>query len=319
MYIGPVKTYKRPKLLISPHFETIYPALFRRVPEVDYTRERIDTPDGDFLDLDWIKQDSKQVIIISHGLEGDSHRPYVRGMARTFAEEGFDVLAWNFRGCSGEMNRTLRFYHSGAIDDLKLIIDHAWKSGYEHINLVGFSLGGNLTLKFLGEYGTDAGIHRAIAISVPLELHTSCVKISEPQNFLYSRRFLRNLSEKVRKKAIMMPDKLDTEPLSRINTLMEFDDLYTAPIHGFADARDYYAKCSSLYALDQITTPTLIINAANDPFLSSDCYPVEELKKHPAITLEVPDYGGHVGFTSFNPDKRYWSERRAFRFIQSND
>ncbi len=319
MYIGRVKAYQRPKLFISPHFETIYPALFRRVPEVDYTRERIDTKDEDFLDLDWIKQGSEKLVIISHGLEGDSHRPYVRGMARTFAQGGVDVLAWNFRGCSGEMNKTLRFYHSGAIDDLKWVIDHARKTGYDQINLVGFSLGGNLTLKYLGEYGAEAGINRAMAISVPLELHSSCVKIAEPQNFLYSRRFLRNLSEKVRRKAAIIPDQLDTEPLNRIKTLMEFDDFYTAPIHGFVNARDYYAKCSALYVLDNITTPTLILNAANDPFLSSDCYPVEKLKGHPFVTLEIPDYGGHVGFTSFSPDKTYWSERRAFRFIQSND
>jgi len=319
MYIGIVKFYSRPRMFVSPHLETIYPALFRRVPGVTYRRERLETPDQDFLDLDWIRNDHDKLVIISHGLEGDSHRPYVLGMARAFAQEKFDVLAWNFRGCSGEINRTLRFYHSGATDDLQLVIDHAQARGYKEIHLIGFSLGGNLTLKYLGEQASGSPVSRAMAISVPLDLHSSSKKISQPGNFIYARRFLRNLAAKIRKKAALMPDKLDVSHLSRIRTLMEFDDLYTAPIHGFRDAIDYYRKCSSLFFLEDIQTPTLILNAANDPFLSPECFPRELVSRLPNITLEIPDYGGHVGFATFSADRRYWSERRALRFIHSDD
>ncbi len=318
-YIGTVNDYQRPRLFVSPHLETIYPALFRRVPDVHYDRERISTPDNDFLDLDWIRNDQKKLVIISHGLEGDSQRPYVRGMARTFSAEGYDVLAWNFRGCSGEINRQLRFYHSGATDDLSLVINHALETGYKEISLIGFSLGGNMTLRYLGELTNNPGITRAVAISVPLHLHSSCLQISQPGNFIYSRRFLRNLCDKIRRKARVMPDKLDTRPLGRINSLIEFDDTYTAPIHGFRDAVDYYEQCSALYVLDKIKVPTLILNAANDPFLSPRCYPSEEFEDHAFVNFEIPEYGGHVGFVTFNQEKRYWSEIRSLRFINRGD
>ena len=143
--------YTPPRFLFSPHLETIFPALVRRVTLKPYTRERITTPDNDFLDLDWLQQGSDKLIIISHGLEGNTQRAYVKGMAKAFHNRGYDVLAWNFRGCSDEMNRQLRFYHSGATDDLNTVVNHvADKKSYKNITLLGFSLGGNLTLKFLG-------------------------------------------------------------------------------------------------------------------------------------------------------------------------
>lgn len=307
-------TYKRPKLLFSKHLETIYPALFRKVEQVQYQRERIDTPDDDFLDLDWIKNKNKKLVIISHGLEGSADRPYMKGMAKVFSEKNYDVLAWNFRGCSEEMNRQLRFYHSGATDDLNLVVNHAKSQGYEEINLIGFSLGGNLTLKYLGEKLRPA-IHRAVAFSVPLNLHTSCVKISQPSNFLYAKRFLNNLKAKIKAKAAVMPDKLKTAGLNKIKTLMEFDDQYTAPIHGFKNAIDYYSSCSSINFLPGISQHTLIVNAANDPFLSSDCYPIAMLANHEHVKLEIPETGGHVGFAQFNEGRKYWSEIRALQFI----
>ena len=312
--------YQPPKAYINSHLETIIPALFRKVKFIPFQRERITTPDDDFLDLDWARQESKSLIIISHGLEGNSHKPYVRGMSKAFYQNGFDVLAWNYRGCSGAINKQLRFYHSGATDDLGLVVNHALNRGYERLILIGFSLGGNLTLKYLGEQSDNISkkIEKAVAISVPLNLHTSCIKISEPGNFVYSKRFLINLKKKVRAKARLMPDKLDTTSLGKINTLMDFDDTYTAPIHGFKDAVDYYTKCSSLYFLQDINIPTLIINALNDPFLSKDCYPVDALTDHKYVTLETPNHGGHVGFTLFNKEKLFWSEKRAIDFVQSS-
>lgn len=313
--------YRPPKLYFNPHIETILPALLRRVKFIPYQRERITTPDDDFLDLDWVVNSRDRLVIISHGLEGNSHKPYVRGMGKAFYENNYDILAWNYRGCSGEVNKQLRFYHSGATDDLDLVIQHAIKKDYKHIDLVGFSLGGNMTLKFLGEKKNEIypEIKKAVAISVPLNLHSSCVKISEPENIIYSRRFLNNLKQKVSMKAKVMPELLDTTGLSKIKTLMAFDDAYTAPIHGFKNAVDYYKKCSSLYFLKDIKIPSLIINALNDPFLATDCYPIEKLYGHEYVTLETPTYGGHVGFTAINKQKMFWSEQRTLGFINKTD
>lgn len=305
-----------PLLLVNGHLETIYPALMRKVSGVSYWRERIYTPDDDFLDLDWSKTGGRDLVIISHGLEGDASRPYVRGMVRAVNSQGFDALAWNYRGCSGEMNRQRRFYHSGATDDLNHVINHVIDNkAYDKLYLVGFSLGGNITLKYLGEQGNalTKKIEKAVVFSVPLNLHTSCLKISEPSNFLYAKRFLKSLIGKIRSKA-KLRDDLSTADIGKIKTLIEFDNRYTAPLHGFSDAIDYYSQCSSIAFIDPITIPTLIVNAKNDPFLSIECYPVKKLKDHPLVYFEMPLKGGHVGFSVFG-EPYYWSEQRALAFL----
>lgn len=305
--------YRAPLLLFNSHLETIYPAVFRRVHIAPYVRERIPTPDGDFLDLDWLKQHSRRLVIIQHGLEGNSFRAYVKGMAKRFFAGGFDVLAWNFRGCSEELNLKPRFYHSGATEDLVTVISHAAKT-YNEINLVGFSLGGNMTLKYLGEGLVDTKVTKAVVFSVPVELETSCRKISGPANRLYAWRFLRSLKSKIRRKARIMND-IDASSLDRIATLMEFDDVYTAPLHGFAGALDYYHKCGAIAYLNNIRTPTLIVNTKNDPFLSRECFPWDLVKGNPFLRLETPERGGHVGFAQFNKNGVYWSEERAYGWI----
>lgn len=308
-------SYSPPLLLFSPHLETIFPAVLRRVSLQPYTRERINTPDGDFLDLDWLQQSSDKLVVISHGLEGSSGRAYVKGMARIFFQNGYDALAWNYRGCSGEMNRKTRFYHSGATDDLNVVVDHAAeKRNYSEIYLIGFSLGGNITLKFLGEKKPRPEIRKAVVISVPLDLRASCERISKPANWIYSHRFLRSLKNKITIKSALM-DGLNTTGMDKIRTLMDFDDQFTAPLHGFSDALDYYDRCSSIHFLSRIETPVLIINTLNDPFLSKECFPTEALKGHSHVTLEVLPRGGHVGFTQFNKNGLYWSEQRAFSFL----
>jgi uncharacterized protein len=312
-------SYQPPILLFNRHLETIYPAVARRVSGIQYMRERLTTPDDDFLDLDWIKNQSNRLVILSHGLEGNSQRAYIKGMARIFSQNGFDILAWNYRGCSEDMNRQLRFYHSGATDDLALVIAHALKQNYSEIFLVGFSLGGNLTLKYLGEKKDQlpAAVKKGVAISVPLNLHTSCLKISEPANWIYTQRFLRSLKKKVMAKHRQWP-ALDVKPLRFIGSLIEFDNHYTAPVHGFKDAIDYYEQCSSIRFVESVQRPVLIINAQNDPFLSKDCFP-DHFSDHPFIQTEYPQRGGHVGFALFNQNGLYWSELRALQFIQSHD
>ncbi len=306
--------YTPPALLFNRHLETIYPALLRKVDFKGAVRERITTPDDDFLDLDWYRQGSPRCVIISHGLEGNSERSYVLGMARAFFQKGFDVLAWNYRGCSGEPNRQLRFYHSGATDDLHTVTLHVAKH-YQQVYLIGFSLGGNLTLKYLGEGIAPGAVKRAVAISVPLNLHTSCLALSRPSNWVYTQRFLRSLSAKVRAKK-ELASVLDVDRLDTITNLLEFDDHFTGPLHGFAGALDYYQRCSSIHSLADIRVPTLVLNAQNDPFLSADCYPKGD---YPTVVLEYPSRGGHVGFARFAGNGLYWSEMRALAFMEDNE
>lgn len=301
-----VVAYTPPYFLFNKHLETIYPALFRRVTVNGFRRERISTPDDDFLDLDRLECGSNKVVIISHGLEGNSRRPYMKGMAKAFFDAGFDVISWNYRGCGEEMNRQLRFYHSGATDDLDVVVKHA-ASKYKSIFLVGFSLGGNITLKYLGENRRD--VKGAVAFSVPLNLQTSCEKIGP----VYANRFLRSLKKKVITKSGLMKG-LAITGIDVISTLKDFDDRYTAPLHGFKDAIHYYQSCSSLYFLKGIGVPTLVVNAKNDPFLGADCYPMDI--HNPFLQFDFPRHGGHVGFSLLNK-KLYWSELRALQFIQN--
>ena len=314
--------YQPPYWLFNGHLQTIIPSQFRKVDNLVYQRERLKTPDKDFLLLDWAGEASDKLAIISHGLEGDSQRAYIKGIARAFVKKGYQVLAWNYRGCGGEMNDTLRFYHSGATDDLAYIISHALQRGsYSKVVLVGFSLGGNLTLKYLGENGKHLPepIKKGITFSVPLDLHSSSLKIGEATNFIYSQRFLRNLKKKIEQKVLQMPDSLSMEYFGKIKSLKDFDNFYTAPLHGFKDAVDYYSQCSSLYFLDKIKIPTLIVNARNDPFLSPQCYPEKMLENHPHVYLQVPDEGGHVGFMQkgVGRDEDYWSDIKAVEFAES--
>ena len=295
----------------------MYPALLRKVSGVVYDRERIQTPDDDFLDLDWLRQSAERVVIISHGLEGNTSRAYMKGMAQAFYNQNFDVLTWNFRGCSGEVNKQLRFYHSGATDDLDYVVEHAIQKGYKEIYLVAFSLGGNMTLKYIGEKDRRHEIKKAVVFSVPMDLHASCLKISKPSNWLYSNRFLNSLKAKVIAKS-RMRQELDVKDIHKLKTLIDFDDQYTAPLHGFMSAVDYYQRCSSLNFVESIKIPALIVNAQNDPFLSETCYPHRLLKTHPCVRFEVPGFGGHVGFAQFSKNGLYWSEERALSFITNS-
>jgi predicted alpha/beta-fold hydrolase len=310
-------TYVPPFFLFNAHLETIFPALLRRISGVSYQRQRIDTPDGDFLDLDWLKGGSRKLVVITHGLEGNSHRAYMRGMAKACFEADFDVVAWNYRGCAQEMNRLPRFYHGGATDDLETVVNHVAGLGtYDTLHLIGFSMGGNITLKYLGEKPRPAAIQKAVVFSVPLDLYASVMRISRPENRIYAQRFLKSLKLKITTKAALMPG-FDTNGMDTIKTLMAFDDRYTAPLHGFADAIDYYKDSSSLYYLQGIDRPVLIVNAQNDPFLSTECYPADQLKEHPWIRFEAPPRGGHVGFAQFHKNGLYWSESRALDFINT--
>jgi len=311
-------TYKPPFWLFNKHLETIYPILFRKVSyDVIPQKKTIHTPDDDSFDLNYYQNKSDKTVIISHGLEGNNMRPYVLGMVKIFLNNGWNVIAWNYRGCNGKINNSVRSYHSGFTEDLYEAIKFADTQEVNKISLIGFSLGGNLTLRYLSELKKiNKKVRSAVVLSVPLDLHQSCLEISKPSNILYSKRFLRTLKKKIKNKSIIFPE-IETKKLSVCHDLMTFDDHFTAPMHGFRDAIDYYRSCSALYVLDQIKTPTLIINALNDPFLSKECYPFNRLKNHKYLHLETPKKGGHVGFYSQNNDGQYWSEQRSLAFIKS--
>jgi len=307
-------SYRAPAHLRGGHLQTIYPALFRRVLRVTRRRERLELPDGDFLDLDWSTQGRDRLAILSHGLEANSGAPYVQGMAAALQRHGWDVLAWNYRSCSGESNRLLSFYHSGATEDLHHVVTHALAvHPAGKIDLVGFSLGGNMTLKYLGEREASPRLHRAVTFSVPCDIACSSGRLSKRANRLYMERFLRSMREKLMEKKPRFPKEIDLTGLSNIRNFKEFDDRYTAPLHGFRDAEDYWARSSSRPFLKDIKVPALLVNAANDPFLGPDCYPREEAEKSEVFHLEVPDNGGHVGFSTAAGE--YWSERRALEFL----
>lgn len=340
-------TYEPPAYLWNGHLQTIIPSLLRKVA-VRYVRERIDTPDDDFLDLDWtfgsdelgvgppmrmsdefhtqlLTPNSSLItplIILSHGLEGSSTSTYLAGMVRHLTRSGFDCLAWHYRSCSGELNRQQRFYHIGDTGDLHHVIQHALSKGYRTIYLMGFSAGGNVTLKYLGERGNDVdpAIKKAVTFSVPLDLMGSTRRLERWDSLVYNYRFNRTLKRKVLQKAVAMPGVFQTEAIRKSRSVREFDSLFTAPMNGFRDATDYYTRSSSLQFVPNITVPTLIINAQNDPFLSPECFPEAMARELPNVWMEFPEQGGHCGFASKSSGingELYWSEERAVAFFNS--
>ncbi|MGL4401888.1 MAG: YheT family hydrolase [Luteolibacter sp.] len=312
--------YIAPTWLPGGHVQTIYPALFRRVAPVASRAERLELPDGDFIDLEWSGHTSSRLAILSHGLEADMKTGYIRGMAAALVRRGWDVLAWNFRGCGREPNRLLRMYHSGATEDLDSVVRHALKNHpADSVDLIGFSLGGNLTLKYLGEcpVGLPPQLHRAVVFSVPCDLACSSRQLALPSNRIYMDRFLVAMRAKIRVKKAMFPDQLDLTGLDRIRTFQEFDDRFTAPIHGFRDAEDYWTRNSSRQFIPHLVLPTLLVNAANDPFLGPACFPHAEAEASSCFHFESPATGGHVGFPTFGNGGEYWPETRAAEFLGS--
>lgn len=301
------------------HLNTVIPNLFRRFPKPFEKRHRIELADGDFLDVDFRNQNGSDNLLLLHGLEGSADAQYVKGMARAFIAQGWNVYAMNYRGCSGEPNRLLRAYHSGATEDIQPVLD--WISSQKNgqkIHLIGFSLGGNLTLKYLGENGEAASdfIEKAVAISSPAALFEAVDAIEHPQNVLYNARFLQRLRVKVNDKAAILKGAgIDPSYVRKIKRMRGFDEWYTAPVHGFENAEDYYHKASSLYVLDQIKVPVLMVSAKDDSFLSPKCFPYEIAKHHDYLHLETPNFGGHVGFVQEGLKGLNWVEARCLDFF----
>lgn len=297
---------------------TVYSGLFRRVI-LKQTRERISLSDGDFLDLDWsyANKSTNRVLILLHGLEGHAKRPYMTGAARLFNDHAIDAVCVNFRGCSGDQNLKYKSYHSGATEDLEAVISHIIHSkAYSEIYIKGISLGANMLLKYLGERSNiPEQIKAAVAVSVPCDLYGSCQMLHKLKNRLFHNRFLKDLKSSLLEKQGLFPEVLSIDAIKKIKRLIDFDTIYTAKAHGFKSALDYYEKSSCLQFLPNIKTPTLIINALNDSFLSPLCFPISDAKNNDFLYLEMPKYGGHVGFI----DKHhiYYNEKRALEFVNA--
>ena len=296
------------------HFNTIYSSLFRRIKRIPFKRKRIETSDNDFLDVDLIDNGSKKIVILCHGLEGSSNSKYILATAKLLSKNGYSIAAMNYRFCSGEINRQLITYHSGKTDDLHTVINYVLPN-YDAIYLVGFSLGGNLILKYNGDglFPLSSKIKASVAISVPIDLKGSSISLQKRENKLYNWRFLRTLSKKMFLKHNQFPKELNIKPLKMIKNLTDFDEYFTSKINGFKNAQDYYFKASSKQFICNISRPTLLINAKDDPFLSQSCFPINEAKNSLNFYLMIPKYGGHVGFIS--KGDFYWSENQILQFI----
>lgn len=310
--------YSPPLLFRNGHIATIYAGLLRRVDGLVQKRERITLPDGDFLDLDWsyARTPVKKMVILLHGLEGHGQRPYITGSAKIFNQAGYDACAVNFRGCSGETNKMFRSYHSGATEDLEAVIDYViGMDKYSEVYIKGFSLGGNMTLKYLGEgRKVPEQVKAAVAVSVPCDLHDALIQLLKPKNILYAKRFRNHLVAKLWAKHPKYPNDITVKEIRAIKNLKDFDDIYTSKAHGFENAIDYYNKCSSNQFLKGIQIPSLIINAKNDSFLGASCYPEEEAWKNNSVYLKMPVYGGHVGF--YDSTNISYTEKMSIKFLQ---
>ncbi len=315
-------TYKPPTRFRNAHINTLYPALFRRVKGIDFQRIRIGTLDKDFLDLDWsFTQKTAQtdkLLICIHGLEGSARRHYMASMMKRFNTEGYDSVGINLRSCSGEVNRFLACYHSGFTDDLDFVVDKIIAEGrYKNIAIVGFSVGGNIALKYGGEKGADMPkeVKRIVAFSVPCDLESGSIEFEKSLNRFYQWQFLVTLKQKAREKYKRFPNSFDLDKTVKAKYFRQFDDHFTAPINGFKDAVDYWHKASSLPFLPLITVPTLLVSAEDDTFLGEKCYPIDFAKSSAIFHFEMPEYGGHLGFMSADTEGYLWTDNRAVAFV----
>ncbi|WP_299052942.1 alpha/beta fold hydrolase [uncultured Polaribacter sp.] len=304
------------------YFNTIYRPLFMKDKAV-YSRKRITTWDGDFIDLDFSIVGSKTLVLLIHGLEGSSNSRYMASTSNHLNKIGFDTVCFNLRGCSGEDNLLLSTYHSGKTDDVDFIVKNLIENyTYKNIIIVGFSLGGNLTLKYIGEQGNKISpiVKGAIAISVPIDITSAEKEMDKFKNKFYIEMFFKTMKNKLIEKAAKFPTyNLDKEKLSKATKFKHLEYLYTVPVFGFKNPEDYWQQASAKPYLNTIARPTLLINSKDDTFLSKECFPYQEAKNSNYFFFEATKYGGHVGFmSSFVTEENNWLEKRIERFIIEN-
>lgn len=314
--------YKAPWFFTNTHFQTIYSGAIRGAKVVAYQTERLTTPDNDFLDIDWLRAGNERLVIITHGMCGSAQAAQVKGIAAAFTESGFDVLAVNFRGSGKESNLNFRTYHSGETGDLRFIVNTIFeRASYREISLAGYSLGGNVILKYLGEEGETAAkiIKSAAVMSVPVDLVGSDLEMRKWKNRHYILNFNIGVRKLLAPKALQFPERLQMSQLKKAKNLSDFANVYVAPAFGFQDADDYHSKASSLPYLSNISVPVLLLQALDDTILSADCYPGDIAEKSPFLHLEISKHGGHAGFVRFGTDGHMWSELRFRDFLLQQD
>ena len=304
------------------HFNTMYRPLFMK-DKITYNRERITTWDNDFIDLDFSFVNSSTLVVLIHGLEGSSESKYIVSTSNFLNSKDLDTVCFNLRSCSGEDNLLLSTYHSGKTEDVDFVINYLLENyNYNNIVIVGFSLGGNLTLKYLGEKSSQISsiIKGGIAISVPIDIASAEKEMDKLKNKLYMEMFFKTMKNKILEKAHKFPEyKLDKDKLFKATRFKHLEYLYTSPVFGFKSPEDYWEKASSKPFLLKIKKPTLLINAKDDTFLSTECYPYKEAENSKYFFFEETKYGGHCGFmTSFVPKENRWLEHRIAKFIKVN-
>ena len=307
--------YKPTFLFRNPHFATIYPAFFRKQEKVNFTRQRINTEDGDFLDIDLLMANGNEhAIFLFHGLEGSTDSQYIQAAAKQLHAIGYDIIATNFRGCSGEPNLKANTYHSGFTDDLVYVLDK-FSDQYKTSSIVAYSLGGNVTLKYAGESPTKVHprLKKIIAVSVPVHLSDGAVQLQKASNYVYTQNFLKTLRKKIKEKHKNFPNQVDIEKLPLVKSIKDFDDYFTGPMNGFKDAEDYYAQSMSLQFIPDIKIETHIISSLDDPFLPKSCFPFAEAKNSKNIYLHPSNYGGHVGF--YQKGNEYWIDSKLLDIL----
>jgi predicted alpha/beta-fold hydrolase len=310
--------YRPPFWLPSGHLQTIYPATCIGKPPVHYRRERWDVHDGDFIDVDFVDGEAgKPFVVLFHGLEGSSHSHYARAMMAALAARGWSGAVPHFRGCSGEANRAPRFYHSGDAAEVEWIVKALRARTSGRFYAAGVSLGGNALLRWLGEAGQGAAIvDAACAVSAPLDLARGGDALSSGFNMVYTRMFLQTLKPKCLAKLAQFPGLFDRDALLAARDLYAFDNVVTAPLHGYRDTEDYWDRASAKHVLGDIRVPTLVLNARNDPFLPGIHLPT---RASATVTLEYPEHGGHVGFaTGGPPGSLAWLPQRLLHFFDGH-
>jgi predicted alpha/beta-fold hydrolase len=317
----PPPTFRPPWWLRPAHAQTIGGKLLRPTPGLELRRERLDTPDGDFLDLDIAggAPPHSPPVLVLHGLEGSALRQYMLLTYSALLRQGFQPVGLNFRSCSGEPNRLPRFYHSGETDDLRVVLAYLAERFPRVRGAIGFSLGGNMLLKYLGEEGEKAKnrLDAAVAVSVPFDLATGADTLEKGlMARIYTNYFLRSLRGKLQAKREILQDRIDLEAALRARTLREFDDAATAPLHGFASAAEYYRLSSSAPYLEAIRVPTLLIQAEDDPFFPAPALPRAAMERNPYIVPRLSRHGGHVGFIAGALHApRFYAEETAAHFL----
>ena len=310
--------FKPAPWLKNPHLQTIWAVYFKPRPQLSLHNQRLELSDGDFLDLLHTEIQDKPIVLILHGLEGCIESHYAKPLIKQLEDAGYAVYFMYFRGCSGELNRLPRSYHSGDTADLGFVVKSIKEQhGSNPFAVIGFSLGGNVLLKWLGEQGKDCPVKTAIAVSVPFKLSDAADRLAKSFSRVYQNYLVSRCQRKYKRKTTVMNTGLDVN-VDKQNTFYKFDDKITAPLHGFNDANDYYEKSSSLQFIKDIQKPTLIIHAKDDPFMWQDTAPTESDLSN-TVELELTNKGGHVGFIGgkYPWKTSYWIESRILEWLRT--